>query len=86
MIARGRPQGGSAAVMTFEAIAAKTGIPRSTVYRIYRGVFARMDANGIPQPRLGNGRGLRACSGPGGPRKAGSAAGVSPSRPHSQRR
>ncbi len=47
---KGRPlQPG--AVRTFEQIAAELGLPRTTVYRIYRGVFVRMDANGIPQPR-----------------------------------
>jgi hypothetical protein len=77
-MSRGRPQGATGAAMTFSQIAAATGIPRATVYRIYRGVFARMDANGIPQPRPRSRRGFRACSGLGGPCKAGSAAGFSP--------
>lgn len=39
------------AVRTFDQIARELGMPRATVYRIYRGVFARMDESGIPQPR-----------------------------------
>lgn len=39
------------AVRTFDQIAGELGMSRATVYRIYRGVFARMDKNGIPQPK-----------------------------------
>ena len=47
---KGRPlQAG--ARHTFDEISRRTGWPRATVYRIYRGVFARMDERGIPQPR-----------------------------------
>ncbi len=47
---KGRPlQPG--AVRSFRQIAIETGLSPTTVYRIYRGVFARMDANGIPRPR-----------------------------------
>ena len=47
---KGRPlQPG--AVRSFAAIARELGVSPTTAYRIYRGVFVRMDANGIPQPR-----------------------------------
>lgn len=47
---KGRPlQPG--ALCSFRHIARELGIPPTTVYRIYRGVFERMDENGIPQPR-----------------------------------
>jgi hypothetical protein len=47
---RGRPlQPG--AVRSFDQIARELGWSRATVYRVYRGVFARMDGSGIPRPR-----------------------------------
>lgn len=59
---KGRPlQPG--AVRTFDQIACETGWSRATVYRIYRNVFRRMDANGIPQPRTRRRRERRSGSG-----------------------
>lgn len=45
---RGAYRGGA---MTFGEIAERTGMPLSTVHRIFWGVFARMDESGIPRPR-----------------------------------
>ncbi len=45
---RGAYNGG---VKTFREIAEQLNMPLSTVHRIYRGVFARMDASGIPRQR-----------------------------------
>lgn len=47
---KGRPLQPGAA-RSFRQIARELGCAPATAYRIYRGVFARMDATGIPQPR-----------------------------------